>query len=446
MASAAENDGFLGGSKPIKVAEGERGDSRGCLRSRGCLVCALVTGFIGILCIVMGFVMIFLGEGIIERKVLESMALTPGSDRTESWLRPPVQPHLYGYAFHVTNPDAILRGNKPIVEERGPYVYKSVTVKDSDDNMVWNDDDGTLTYRPRKFYTYEPSLSGEGLDPKKDMIMVPNIPLWTGLNKIKDKGFGKEEARDLVVTNGRGTPFINVTFDGLLWGYEDDLPCVGKGLDLPSECEQDGDNVFGKSTFDDFGDDSDWVSWGEVEEDEKKEKWKSPDEDPESEFYGQAKPKQEYVDCKCNWGLFRDRNVTMRKPVRFLTGTTDLSRKGIVTEYDGKKELDWWKKGSHCDAVGGQDSSTMPPGLTNQSTPDVFIALMCRSLPMVFEKVREFFVSSGGVHGDRCTISSLAHASSWLWQNWKLVNFQNRKFLLTLEHCFFEQHQKKISK
>ena len=38
-------------------------------------------------------------------------------------------------------------GSKPFVEEKGPYVYKSITVKDSDDNMQWHDSDGTLTYR-----------------------------------------------------------------------------------------------------------------------------------------------------------------------------------------------------------------------------------------------------------------------------------------------------------
>ena len=33
------------------------------------------------------------------------------------------------------------------------------------------------------------------------------------------------------------------------------------------------------------------------------------------------KPKAEFVDCKCNWGLFRDRNITMRKPIRIFSGT-----------------------------------------------------------------------------------------------------------------------------
>ena len=86
---------------------------------------------------------------IINKKILSTMALIDGSERYESWLRPPVQPHLEGYAFNVKNPQAVLAGKKPILEEVGPFVYKSTTLKDSDNNVrFW--EDATLTYRPRK--------------------------------------------------------------------------------------------------------------------------------------------------------------------------------------------------------------------------------------------------------------------------------------------------------
>ena len=41
---------------------------------------------------------------------------------------------------------------------------------------------------------------------------------------------------------------------------------------------------------------------------------------------------QALVDCKCEWGLFRDRNVTLRKPVRMNHGMADLSKKGDSDE------------------------------------------------------------------------------------------------------------------
>ena len=47
------------------------------------------------------------------------------------------------------------QGRKPIVEEIGPFVYKAVTVKDSVDfgtdksNLKIDENDGTITYRPR---------------------------------------------------------------------------------------------------------------------------------------------------------------------------------------------------------------------------------------------------------------------------------------------------------
>ena len=119
---------------------------------------------------------------------------------------------------------------------------------------------------------------------------------------------------------------------------------------------------------------------------EEKHSYKIP---KDSKWEKLVKPKMEYKDCKCNWGLFRDRNITMRKPIRFMTGQNDkLDLKGVVTHYNGKKELNWWQPGSVCDEVKGQDASTLPPGLNENSSFEVFIALMCRTLKMNFEKVR----------------------------------------------------------
>lgn len=42
------------------------------------------------------------------------------------WKDVPVPFFMSVYFFHVLNPTEILNGEKPMVEERGPYVYRYV--------------------------------------------------------------------------------------------------------------------------------------------------------------------------------------------------------------------------------------------------------------------------------------------------------------------------------
>ena len=94
------------------------------------------------------------GAGLLEGAILRTMSLSPGSDRLQTWLNPPVQPALTAYAFHVTNPEAVMQGKKPVLEEIGPFTYKAVNIKDSlnqtgEENLQFNEDGETLTYRLR---------------------------------------------------------------------------------------------------------------------------------------------------------------------------------------------------------------------------------------------------------------------------------------------------------
>lgn len=405
--SKQEQTGMLNGKPKLDK-------SSGCCHSKHTKNCCIATGVFGALFLLLGVIILLMGKGLLEKAILKSMAITPGSDRLASWLNPPVEAYMEAYAFNIKNPDEILSGSKPIVEEKGPYVYKSITVKDSDDNMQWHDSDGTLTYRPRKVYIHDPEKSCSTCDPDKDVLTFPNIPYWTGLNGARrlDKngfvsGIKRGKIIEFVRTVGSGKPFIDLTLTELLWGYEDELPCL-KGPEKPSECfSNEEEDAFGG----DYDEDDDWGeeeddSWGEddsfgetdsfgdnsIDSDTsdknkepmiEKDTYKIPED---SKWEKQVKPKAEIIDCKCNWGLFRDRNITMRKPVRFHTGQADLDLKGVVTSYNNKDILNWWQEGSVCDQVRGQDASTLPPGLNETSSFEVFIALMCRALPMKYEK------------------------------------------------------------
>jgi len=382
---------FISGSQ--KLGPADPPPRSGCLYSRRTGLCCLASLVVGCLLLVLGVVLLLAGRGILAALILRSMALSPGSDRTKSWLDPPVQAHLTGFGFHVLNPDEVEQGERPRLQEIGPFVYRAVTVKDSKaepdqpDNLVFNKDGQTLTYRPRKFYFLDRAASVG--DPDTTYLTVPNIPFLTGMQKIRsmEGGFLKTTAGNVITKTGLGTPFINITFSGLLWGYQDELPC--RSLNRPAGCEVPGEvDIFNEEWEDEDDDDS----WGDF-----RRRKRSVDEEAgpgagpgvadlrNLNFSALQKPKAEIVDCKCEWGLFRDRNVTLRKPVTIRHGQGELERKGWVEQFDGSSSLGWWKPGSSCDAVGGQDGPTLPPGLDKHPL-EMFISLMCRRIKLEFEK------------------------------------------------------------
>merc|ERR1719228_2587423 len=212
------------------------------------------------------------------------------------------------------------------------------------------------------------------------------------MSKIRDYGgFKKGAGATLVKNRGLGTPFINVSFSGLLWGYNDELPC--NSHPRPDECGEDESqvNIFGGDDDDDWGDDED-EEWDDFKR-KKREVGSRPKRsveqgsDPRTLDHDKiTKEKAAIVDRKCEWGLFRDRNVTLRKPVTINHGMEELSRKGWVSKFDGSSELNWWAPGSECDKVGGQDGATLYPGAKKTDHIEMFISLMCRKIGLNYEK------------------------------------------------------------
>ena len=75
----------------------------------------------------------------------------------------------------------------------------------------------------RKFYFLDEAKSVG--NPETTFITVPNVPYLTGMRKIRDYTGIMKSAGINVLSQGLATPFINISFSGLLWGYEDELPC-----------------------------------------------------------------------------------------------------------------------------------------------------------------------------------------------------------------------------
>ena len=169
-------------------------------------------------------------------------------------------------------------------------------------------------------------------------------------------GWGKAVAAQVVENTGLGTPFINVSFDGLLWGYEDELPCIK--MSRPEECgpPEDEKDIFAE---DDGWDDDNW---------RRKRR--------EAEYVEKASA--EIVNCKCEVGLLRDWDRTLREPTRMYHGASDLSKRGWVKEFNNSPTLGWWEPGSTCDKAGGHDGGVLPTGVENGQALDIWISLVCR--------------------------------------------------------------------
>ena len=202
----------------------------------------------------------------------------------------------------------------------------------------------------------------------------------------------KASVAAVIQNSGRGTPFINVTFAGLLWGYNDELPCFT--MSKPDGCMAD-ENIFYDSN-DYWGQEGGDDDWGDDWKRRKREVSGRPKRSAEEsddlrtlDHDKITKEKAAFVDCKCEWGLFRDRNVTLRKPVTINHGMKDLSKKGWVSQFDGSPVLNWWKAGSECDQVGGQDGGTLYPGTQRTDSLQMFISLMCRKVELSYENTTD---------------------------------------------------------
>jgi hypothetical protein len=195
----------------------------------------------------------------------------------------------------------------------------------------------------------------------------------TGFRKIKAKqGWVKQIHLDFYQKTGLGTPFINVSLSGLLWGYNDELPCMK--LKKPDHCPL---YYFDDVHWSDYGEDE----WGDDDwKRKKRETGRSKADTVDTDLRGvylssTERPNAEYIDCKCQWGLFRARNNSVRIS---YNGRTGFSKKGFVKDFDILTALNWWKPGSECDKAVGLDSSKLHPGWKKNQSFNMFISHMCR--------------------------------------------------------------------
>ncbi|XP_016977251.1 scavenger receptor class B member 1 [Drosophila rhopaloa] len=86
------------------------------------------------------------------------------------------------------------------------------------------------------------------------------------------------------------------------------------------------------------------------------------------------------------FGLLMTRNGTSVDSVQLNTGEDDINKFSIITQFNGMPQLDYWE-GEECNRIDGSEPSMFSPHLLqDRSTVHVFLQVLCRKVPLHFEK------------------------------------------------------------
>lgn len=96
--------------------------------------------------------------------------------------------------------------------------------------------------------------------------------------------------------------------------------------------------------------------------------------------------------------------------VQLNTGEDDISKFSIITQFNGKPQLDFWQ-GDECNRIDGSEPSMFSPTmLQTRSTVNVFLQVLCRKVPLRFEK-EETIYNNIDVLRYRTPLDVFAHPS-----------------------------------
>ena len=147
------------------------------------------------------------------------LMLTPGSKTLESFKSPPVPILMQFWLFNVTNEMGVLAGDRPILQQVGPYTYEEKQLKY---DLKFDDEEGTVTYLQNKSFFYRPDLS-PGVDLRDSVTTINAVMMSLGA-KLATRPPAFSAVVQVWFDRFGVTPFVTRTVKELLFdGYEEPL-------------------------------------------------------------------------------------------------------------------------------------------------------------------------------------------------------------------------------
>lgn len=253
--------------------------------------------------------------------IFRELRLWNGSISYSYWQKPGITRLTKVYIFNVTNPQGFLEnGEKPKLVEVGPFVYREDMEKV---NIKFHDND-TVTFQHNKILRFVPELSVD----KNQKLVVPNIPLLTVTSFSPNLAgwlFNLLVSGLAVTYKDRAKPFVQVTAEELVFGYNDPLVTLAHY------------------------------------------------------FYPKGKRPNSQM------GLLLARNGTLDEVSTIYAGQT-MNRFGYLDKVNGMDHLPHWSE-RPCNDIRASEGSFFPPrSVTNEDVVQIYDKDLCRIVPMQYRK------------------------------------------------------------
>ncbi|KAM4708167.1 scavenger receptor class B member 1 isoform 2-T3 [Discoglossus pictus] len=176
---------------------------------------SIILAVVGFVLVLIGAVLVILVPKIMKQQVEKNVRIDPSSGFAfEMWRDLPVPFFMSIYMFEVTNHKEVLLGEKPSVQERGPYVYREQKQKT---NLTFHDN-GTVSFIENRVFHFCPEKSR---GKEEDFVIVPNILVLGASIMFQDLGLPIKWVISGAFSAFNEEPFMNRTVKDILWGYED---------------------------------------------------------------------------------------------------------------------------------------------------------------------------------------------------------------------------------
>ncbi|XP_063786535.1 platelet glycoprotein 4 [Pseudophryne corroboree] len=174
--------------------------------------CWLIAGsIIGGLLAILGGVLIPVGDIIINGEIDKEAVIEEGTIAYENWIVPGSPVYREFWIFNVSNPDEVINGSQPILEQHGPYTY---LVRHLPKSNVTQNNNNTVTFYQPNNAIFQPKRS---IGSEDDVYTVLNIAVAAAPAMFPTL----QGLLNSFIKNSNSSLFQRRSVKELLWGYSD---------------------------------------------------------------------------------------------------------------------------------------------------------------------------------------------------------------------------------